>query len=83
MEKSVHELRIEKIAEIIASDNIALDEQDRNNLHKQYCVAIKDGGLAEENAAEQFKEAFLYLKLKEGIDIDPLTKGDQFGAGFS
>ena len=23
------------------------------------------------------------LKLKDGGDIDPLTKGDEFGAGFS
>jgi len=25
----------------------------------------------------------LYLKLKQAPDIDPLTKGDEFGAGFS
>ena len=24
-----------------------------------------------------------YLKLKQAPDIDPLTKGDEFGAGFS
>ena len=36
-----------------------------------------------DTASELINEAFLYLKLKEGTDIDPLTKGDQFGAGFS
>ena len=34
-------------------------------------------------AEELVHEAFLYLKLKDGGDIDPLTKGDEFGAGFS
>ena len=28
-------------------------------------------------------EAFLYLSMKNAGDVDPLTKGDQFGAGFS
>jgi len=28
-------------------------------------------------------EAFLYLSIKNASDVDPLTKGDQFGAGFS
>ena len=35
------------------------------------------------NLEELINEALLYLKLKEGVDIDPLTKGDHFGAGFS
>ena len=45
--------------------------------------AKKNYGLGDDAAAELVNEAFLYLNLKKGVDIDPLTKGDQFGAGFS
>ena len=34
MEESEHNLRIEKIAELILSDNISLDEQDQNQTQK-------------------------------------------------
>ena len=82
MEKTDHNLRIEKIAEIITFDNISIDEQDQNKLKKYHDLAKVNYGL-DDDAIELVNEAFLYLKLKEGIDIDPLTKGDQFGAGFS
>lgn len=82
MEKPDHNLRIEKIAEIITFDNISIDEQDQNKLKKYHDLAKVNYGL-DDDAIELVNEAFLYLKLKEGIDIDPLTKGDQFGAGFS
>ena len=82
MEKHDHNLRIEKIAEIITFDNISIDEQDQNKLKKYHDLAKVNYGL-DDDAIELVNEAFLYLKLKEGIDIDPLTKGDQFGAGFS
>ena len=36
-----------------------------------------------EPAAQLVNEAFLYLKLKESKDVDPIKEGDQFGAGFS
>jgi len=32
---------------------------------------------------EIVNEAFLYIAMKNAKDIDPLTKGDEFGAGFS
>ena len=83
MEKSDHNLRIEKIAEMITFDNISIDEQDQNKLKKYHDLAKVNYGLDDDDAIELVNEAFLYLKLKEGIDIDPLTKGDQFGAGFS
>jgi len=35
MEESEHNLRIEKIAELILSDNISLDEQDQNKLRNR------------------------------------------------
>ena len=83
MEKSIHNLRIEKIAEMITSDNTSIDEQDQNKLKKYHNFAKENYGLGDDDAAELVNEALLYMKLKEGIDIDPLTKGDQFGAGFS
>ena len=83
MEKTDHNLRIVKIAEMITSDNISIDEQDQNKLKKYHNFAKENYGLADAAAVELVNEAFLYLNLKAGVDIDPLTKGDQFGAGFS
>jgi len=83
MEEPEHNLRIEKIAELILSDNISLDEQDQNKLRKYHDFAKQNYGLDQDAASDLVNEAFLYLKLKQAPDIDPLTKGDQFGAGFS
>ena len=81
MEETEHNSRIEKIAEMILSDNISLDEQ--NKLKKYHDFAKQNYGLEQDAASELVNEAFLYLKLKQAPDIDPLTKGDEFGAGFS
>jgi len=83
MDEAEHNLRIEKIAEIILFDNISLDEQEQNKLKKYYDLAKQNYGLDQDEASELVNEAFLYLKLKQAPDIDPLTKGDEFGAGFS
>jgi len=83
MEESEHNLRIEKIAELILSDNTSLDEQDQNKLRKYHDFAKQNYGLDQDAASDLVNEAFLYLKLKQAPDIDPLTKGDEFGAGFS
>ena len=83
MGESEHNSRIEKIAEIILSDNISLDEQEPNKLKKYHDLAMQNYGLNQDEASELVNEAFLYLKLKQAPDIDPLTKGDEFGAGFS
>jgi len=83
MGESEHNSRIEKIAEIILSDNISLDEQEQNKLKKYHVFAMQNYGLNQDEAAELVNEAFLYLKLKQAPDIDPLTKGDEVGAGFS
>jgi len=83
MEEPEHNLRIEKIAELILSDNISLDEQDQNKLEKYHNFPKQNYRLDHVSAVELVNEAFLYLKLKESPDIDPLTKGDEFGAGFS
>ena len=83
MEESEHNLRIEKNAELILSYNISIDEQDQNKLRKYHDFAKQNYGLDQDAASDLVNEAFLYLKLKQAPDIDPLTKGDEFGAGFS
>jgi len=83
MDEAEHNSRIEKIAEIILSDNISLDEQEQNKLKKYHGFAMQNYGLSQNESFELVNEAFLYLKLKQAPDIDPLTKGDEFGAGFS
>jgi len=83
MEESEHNLRIEKISEMILSDNISLDEQEQNQLKKYLDFVKQNYGLDHDAAFDLVNEAFLYLKLKQAPDIDPLTKGDEFGAGFS
>jgi len=83
MEEPEHNLRIEKIAELILSDNISLDEQDQNKLRKYHDFAKQNYGLDQDAASDLVNEAFLYLKLKQAPEIDTLPKGDEFGAGFS
>ena len=83
MEESEHNSRIEKIAKMILSDNISLDEQKQEVLKKYHDFAKENYHLDQDSASELVNEAFLYLQLKQAPDIDPLTKGDQFGAGFS
>ncbi len=83
MEESEYNLRIEKIAGMILSDNISIDEQEQIKLKKYHDYVKQSYGLDQDTASELVNEAFLYLKLKQEPDVDPLTKGDQFGAGFS
>jgi hypothetical protein len=83
MDEAEHNSRIEKIAEMILSDNISPDEQEQNKLKKYHDLAKQNYGLDQDEASELVNEAFLYLKLKQAPDIDPFTKGDEFGAGFS
>ena len=83
LSEAEHNLRIEKIAQMIISDGVSIDEQDQLKLKKYYDFAVQNYGLENNMAKELVHEAFLYLKLKDGGDIDPLTKGDEFGAGFS
>ena len=45
MEESEHNLRIEKIAEMILSDNISLDELEQNKLKKYLDFVKQNYGL--------------------------------------
>ena len=65
MEESEHNLRIEKIAEMILSDNISLDEQEQNKLKKYHDFVKQNYGLEQDAASDLVNEVFLYLKLKQ------------------
>ncbi len=83
MNESEHNSRIEKIAEMILLDNVSLDTQEENILKKYHDFAKENYHIDQDSASELVNEAFLYLQLKQAPDIDPLSKGDQLGAGFS
>ncbi len=73
---------IEKIALIISEENIPLDEtpSDKIEYLQKFAISL---GVDISNTQEVVNEAFLYIAMKNAKDIDPLTKGDEFGAGFS
>ena len=83
MTETEHNKRIKEISEMIILDNLSLDEQDQSKLEKYHNFLEQNYNLDHDSAVELVNEAFLYLKLNESPDIDPLTKGDEFGAGFS
>jgi hypothetical protein len=73
---------IEKIALKILEENIPTNEtpSDRINYLHKFAISL---GVDISNTEEVVNEAFLYIAMKNAKDIDPLTKGDEFGAGFS
>ena len=73
---------IEKIALKISEENIITVEtpSDKIEYLQKFASSL---GVDISNTEEVVNEAFLYLAMKSGKDIDPLTKGDEFGAGFS
>jgi hypothetical protein len=83
MDEERHNSQIEKIANMLVEDNISIDEQDQDKLQKYKDQTISDCNLSGDDAIKLVYEALLYLKLKNSKDVDPILKGDQFGAGFS
>ena len=83
MDDDKHNQQIEKIAKMLVSDKISIDEQDAENLKKYRNQTMSDCNLNEEDSMKIVYEALLYLKLKNSSGVDPIQKGDQFGAGFS
>ena len=71
-----------KISKKIIEDNTSLDEEDTGILENYANFAVSLG-VNESDSADIVNEAFLYLKMQESSDIDPIKQGDQFGAGFS
>ena len=83
MSEDDYNKKIETIANQILQDKTSLDEQDPLKLQKYYDYAKTNYNMENEQATQIVNEAFLYLKLKESKDVDPIKEGDQFGAGFS
>ena len=83
MSEDEYNKKIETIANQIIQDKTSVDEQDPQKLQKYYDYVKTNYNLEGEQAAQLVNEAFLYLKLKESKDADPIKDGDQFGAGFS
>ena len=73
---------IEKIALKITDKNIPSDETSTEQIEylQKFAISL---GIDISNTEEVVNEAFLYIAMKNAKDIDPLTKGDEFGAGFS
>ncbi|MGD8431342.1 MAG: hypothetical protein PVJ16_05150 [Nitrosopumilaceae archaeon] len=83
MEEKHHNAQIEKIATMLTDDNVSVDEQDPQKLQKYKNQTVSDCNVSEDEAIKIVYEALLYLKLKNSSGVDPIQKGDQFGAGFS
>ena len=73
---------VEKIASQITDENIPYDDPSSDVMEHLQKFAISLG-VDISNTEEVVNEAFLYIAMKNAKDIDPLTKGDEFGAGFS
>jgi len=73
---------VEKIASKITEESIPFDEPSTDTIEylQKFAITL---GIDISNTEELVHEAFLYLSMKNAGDIDPVTKGDQFGAGFS
>jgi hypothetical protein len=83
MSDEEHNSRIEKISSLIEQDHTSLDEQNPKKLQKYVDFAKKNYNLSQYDSIQLVNEAFLYLKLKNAKDYDPLQQADKFGAGFS
>lgn len=83
MTDSEYDSKIEQVAKLIAQDKISLDEQDQKKLQKYHDFVKAKFNIEGNSATELVNEAFLYLKLVNAKDVDPLQDGDKFGAGFS
>ena len=83
MSEEEYNSKIENIAEQITKDKISIDEQDPKKLQRYYDFVKTKYNLEGDPAVQIVNEAFLYLKLKNSKDVDPIKEGDQFGAGFS
>ena len=73
---------IDKIALKIVDEKIPTDETSSEAIDylQKFAITL---GVDISNTEEVVNEAFLYIAMKNAKDIDPLTKGDEFGAGFS
>jgi|TARA_B110000014_G_scaffold192109_1_gene140917 hypothetical protein len=73
---------IEKLVLKITAEDISTGETSLEEVEylQKFAISL---GVDISNTEEVVNEAFLYIAMKNAKDIDPLTKGDEFGAGFS
>jgi hypothetical protein len=83
MDDETRNFQVIEIAELLIKDKIPLDEQDPQKLQKYIDFVKTEFKLSDDDSVQLINETFLYLKLKNAKDIDPLQEGDKFGAGFS
>ena len=72
-----------QIAKKLENDNVSLDEQDPKILEIYHKFALNELNIENLYIEEIVNEAFLYLKMQNTTDIDPIKEGDKFAAGFS
>ena len=83
MDDSERNSLVLKIVRLLESDNVSNDEHDPKILEKYYNFASNELGTENSIVREIVNEAFLYLKMQNTTDIDPVKEGDRFAAGFS
>ena len=83
MSDEEYNAKIEKLANKIEADKTSFDEQDPEILKQYYDFVKNNFNMEGDQATTLVNEAFLYLKMKNAGDVDPLQEGDKFGAGFS
>jgi len=73
---------VEKIATKITNEKIPYADPSTEVIEylQKFAISL---GVDISHTEDVVAEAFLYLSMKNAEDVDPLTKGDQFGAGFS
>ena len=76
-------LLVAKIANKLENDNISPDEQEPEVLEVYHKYASNELNIENSQIKEIVNEAFLYLKMQNTTDIDPIKEGDKFAAGFS
>jgi len=79
MNEDEYNQRIETLSNKIIQDQTPIDEQDPQKLQKYYDYVKTNYQLEGEPATQLVNEAFLYLKLKESKDADPIKDGTNLG----
>ena len=72
-----------EIVKKLQTDNISPDEHDPVVLEQYFNFAATELKIEISAVKEIVNEAFLYLKMQQTTDIDPVKEGDRFAAGFS
>ena len=82
MDDDIRNQLVEKIAAKINDEKIPLKNTPQAAIEylQKFAITL---GVDISHTEELVQESFLYISMKNAGDVDPLTKGDQFGAGFS